>query len=97
MRAVFGLYAAGGVFWACCALLYGLRSPWWRSATGKVMLMTFSSLAAVLLMATAFRIARPPLWLAIPLACAVLGAVVLAGLVQLINLVRLQRRDRSPR
>jgi hypothetical protein len=93
--AIVWLYALGAGFWTGCALLYGLRSPWFHSSTGRVMLMTFTSLSAVLVLATVFRFVHPPLWLAVPLALAVLAAVDLAGLVQLINVWRLQRRDRA--
>jgi len=91
--AIFWLYAVGAVLWTGLLLLYGLRSPWWRSTTGRVMVLTFASLSAVLVLAAVFRFVHPPLWLAVPLALAVLGAVDLAGLVQLINVWRLQRRD----
>ena len=95
--AIFWLYAVGAVLWTGLLLLYGLRSPWWRSTTGRVMVLTFASLSAVLVLAAVFRFVHPPLWLAVPLAlaAATLAAVCVAGCVQLATILRLQRRDPS--
>lgn len=92
---VFGLYAAGAVFWTATALAYGLRSAWWHRAEGRALLLGWGSLAAVLDLAAIFRIIRLPLAVIVVLAVIVLSAVDLAGLWQFATVLRLQRRDRS--
>lgn len=91
----FWLYAACAAPWTACLLTYGLRSPWRRSWVGRAMFTTYGALAAVLGLAALLRVVRLPVHIAITLAVATLTAVGIAGVVQLVNIVRLQRRDPS--
>lgn len=94
----FWLYAAGAVFWAGCAVAYGVRSPWWRSAIGRSMFGSWVSMACVLILAAIFRVAPIPHPVVVVLAVIVLSAVDAAGLVQLVTVLHLQlRRDDLPR
>jgi hypothetical protein len=95
MRWTFWLYASTALPWAGALLAYGLRSPWWRSWTGRAMFWTFGSLTAVLTLASVLRFLPLPYWLAITLVAATLAGVQVAGWAQLINVLRLQRRDRD--
>lgn len=93
----FWLYAVGAVFWAACALTYGLRSAWFRSAIGRSLVGSWTAFAAVLILATVFRIVPLPHPVIVALAVVVLSAVDVAGLVQLVTVLHLQRRDRASR
>lgn len=92
MTWIFWLYAAGAFFWAACAVVYGVRSPWWRSPQGRTMFGSWTALALVLTLAALFRVMQLPHRLAVDLAAGVLSAVVAAGVVQLGTVVWLQRR-----
>lgn len=90
----FWLYTVGAVFWAVCAVAYGLRSPWWRSLIGRSLFGSWVSMACVLILAAIFRIVPLPHPVVVVLAVVVLAAVDTAGLVQLVTVLHLQRRDR---
>ena len=92
----FWLYAVGAVFWAGCAVAYGVRSPWWRSAIGRSMFGSWAALALTLILAAVFRVAPIPHPVVVVLAVIVLSAVDAAGLVQLLTVMHLQRRDPPP-
>ena len=92
----FWLYAVGAVFWAGCAITYGARSPWWRSPIGRSLFGSWVSLACVLILAALFRFLHLPLPVLVVLAVVVLSAVDIAGLVQLVTVLHLQRQDRQP-
>ena len=92
----FWLYAVGALFWAGCAVAYGVRSPWWRSPIGRSLFGSWVSMGAVLILAAVFRVVPLPHPVVIVLAVAVLSAVDVAGLVQLLTVLHLQRRDRTP-
>ena len=65
---------------AACALVYGLRSPWWTRPIGRALMLLLSSLCAVLLLAIAIRLLHTPdgptAW---TLRVITLGAVQVAG------------------
>lgn len=88
------LYGAGAALWSACALAYLTRAPWWQSWIGRSLVGSWASFAAVLTLAVVFRVAPLPHELAVVLAVCVLSAVDVAGLVQLITVLHLQRRDR---
>lgn len=90
------LYVLGSVVWSTCALAYVTRAPWWRSWIGRSLVGSWTAFAAVLTLAVVFRIVPLPHLVAVVLAVAVLSAVDLAGLVQLVTVLHLQRRDRRP-
>jgi hypothetical protein len=91
----FGLYAVGAVFWSACAVAYGIRSPWWRSLIGRSLFGSWTALACVLILAAVFRVLPLPHPVIVVLAVVVLTAVDVAGLVQLVTVLHLQRQDRS--
>lgn len=96
MTWVFWLYASIAVPWVLVALIYGLRSPWRRSWVGRGQFVTFVSLAAALAVAALFRAHHFQHRVAVTIAVIVLGGIGVAGLGQLVNVLRLQR-DQSPR
>lgn len=93
----FWLYASIAVPWTLCAVVYGVRSPWWRSPIGRSLFGSWTSLALVLILAALIRVVRLPHPAVLTLAVAVLVAVGVAGVVQLLTVVHLQRRDDIPR
>jgi len=93
VRWTFYLYAVTGLPWALCLAFYGLRSPWWRSWTGRALFWTYGALTAVLALAALLRVLDLPYRQAVVLAVVALAGVFIAGLAQLINVIRLQRRD----
>jgi hypothetical protein len=95
VRWTFWLYAATALPWLLCLGFYGLRSPWWRSWTGRAMFWTYGALGAVLTLAALLRILPLPYDAAVLLAVLTLGGVAIAGWAQLINVIRLQRRKRG--
>lgn len=95
MMWTFWLYACTAVPWAACLLFYGLRSPWRRSRVGQAMFTTYAALTAVLGLAALLRVVHLPYWLAVTLACVTLGAVAVAGVIQVATILRAQRRDRT--
>lgn len=94
MTWAFWLYASIAVPWLACAAFYGLRTPWWRSAIGRSLFGSWTALALVLMLAAAFRAIRLPHPIVLGLAVCVLGAVGVAGVVQLVTVIYLQRRGR---
>lgn len=95
MTWTFWLYAATCAPWAACLLVYGLRSPWRGSWTGRAQFTIYASLTAVLALAAALRVIDVPYWLAVTLAVCTLAAVCAAGVSQLINILRLQKERRT--
>ena len=93
----FWLYAAGAVPWAACAIAYGIRSPWYRSPIGRSLFGSWVSLACVLILAALFRVLPLPHPVIFVLAVVVLSAVDVAGFIQLVTVLHLQRRDRADR
>jgi hypothetical protein len=91
----FWLYAVGALFWTACAVAYGARSPWWRSPIGRSLFGSWVSLACVLILAALFRFLPLPHPVLVVLAVAVLSAVDVAGLVQLLTVLQLQRHDHA--
>lgn len=88
----FWLYAVGAALWTACAVAYLAREPWWRSWIGRSLVGSWSSFAAVLILAAIFRVEPLPHAVLVTLA-----AVDVAGLVQLATVLHLQRRDRAGR
>lgn len=95
MTWAFWLYTAIAAPWVVCTLLYGLRSPWYRSAVGWSTFVSWASLAAALSLTALFLAVRLPHAVALVVSLVVLGAIGAAGCAQLVNLVRAQRRDRD--
>lgn len=91
----FWLYAVGAVFWTGCVVAYGARSPWWQSAIGRSLFGSWTALACVLILAAIFRVVPLPHAVLVALAVIVLSAVDVAGLVQLVTILHLQRRERD--
>lgn len=92
MNWTFWLYAPPAAVWAACLLLYGLRSAWRRSATGRGQFVLYATLTAVLLLASVLRIVHLPYSWAVVLAVVTMGGVLVAGLVQLVLILRAQGR-----
>jgi len=90
------LYGVGALLWTSCALAYGVRSwPKWRDSwMGRSLLASWTSFGAVLILAVLFRLLPLPHAVDVVLAVGVLSAVDLAGLVQLVTVLHLQRSDR---
>lgn len=95
MTWVFWLYAVIAAPWVVCAVLYGLRSPWYRSAVGWSTFVSWASVAAALSLTALFLAVPLSRTVEIVVSVVVLGAIGVAGYVQLVNLVRAQRRDRD--
>ena len=89
----FWLYLGCALPWAACLIAYGTRSPWQQSWTGRAMFTTYAALTAVLGLAALLRVVHLRHALTVPLAVFVLVAVAVAGAVQLVLILRLQRRD----
>lgn len=90
---VFWVYLACFLPWAACLGFYGLRSPWWTSATGRTQFITYASMTVVLVFAVVVRLFRFPHVLLVALMVICLGGVCAAGVRQLVNVLRLQRRE----
>jgi RsiW-degrading membrane proteinase PrsW (M82 family) len=80
-----------------CLLLYGLRSPWHRSAVGRSMITLYATIVTVLAWVAFASAAEVPEELRMLIRVPLLGAVSAAGWVQLVMIVRLQRRRRADR
>lgn len=87
----FWLYLGIAAPWFLCTVLYGLRSPWWESWTGRGQFATYVSLTAALGLTVLFRGVRFPHVVVLAVAVTVLSAVGVAGIAQLVNIIRLQR------
>ena len=94
MKWTFWLYAVTGLPWVLCLLFYGLRSPWWRTWTGRAQINAYAALAVVLTLAALLRVLPLPFGWAVALSVAALFGVFVAGVSQLINVIRLQKKDR---
>jgi hypothetical protein len=97
VRWTFWLYAVPALTAALCLVFYGLRSPWWRSWTGRAQATLYAALLAVLALAALLRVLRLPYGWAVFLSVAAMGCVQVALLIHLLNIVRLQHRDRKER
>lgn len=89
---VFWVYLACFLPWAAVLVFYGLRSPWWSSPTGRTQFITYASLTVVLAFAVVVRLFAFPHLLLVVLTVICLGGVCAAGVRQLVNVLRLQRR-----
>ena len=89
------IYAVTALPFIGCLLAYGFRSPWRATGIGRAMFTLYASLTAVLGLAALLQLFRPAHSVALLLALVTLGAVCLAGWVQLLTILRLQRRDRA--
>lgn len=91
----FWLYAAPWVLFTGCLLLYGLRSPWWTSSTGRALIVLYAALSGVLGLVVAVQLFHPPEeWRAL-LRVLTLAPLTVAGVGQLANIIRLQHRRRG--
>lgn len=86
------LYGVGALFWTACALVYGLGS-WRGSWVGWSLLGSWSSFAAVLILAVVLPLTSWPRDVDLGLAVGVLSAIDLAGLLQLVTVLRIQRDE----
>lgn len=94
MTWIFWLYAMGAGAFTACALVYGLRSPWYRSAMGRALEALFASCAAVLILAVLVHVVNMPRQVAIGLSISVMTAVDVTALVLLVTVLRVQRNRR---
>jgi hypothetical protein len=92
---IFWLYVIGGAAFSACALVYGLRSPWYRSPMGIALEASWTSLAAVLILAVLLHLFPLRRDVAVGLSITVMTAVDVTALVLLVTVLRLQRRGRD--
>ena len=92
MRWFVWVYAVTASPFLGCLLAYGIRSPWRRSPVGRAMFTLYAALTAVLSLAAILQLFHPPHAVALVLALVTLGCVCLAGCIQLVTILRLQRR-----
>lgn len=90
------LYGVDALLWTACALAYGVRSwpKWRRTWMGRSLLGSWTSFGAVLILAVLLPLVPMPHPVAVGLSIGVLVAVGLAGLVQLVTVLHIQRLDR---
>lgn len=89
----FWMYAVCWAPYTLCLAFYGLRSPWRRSAVGRGLFTLYGALVAILTLVLVVQLAPLPLSVEIALRVVTLTAVAVAGVIQLANILRLQRRD----
>ena len=93
VQPMFWLYFSTWVVFTACLLVYTLRSPWQRSGVGRAMVTLYGSLVAILTMVLLFLMDVIPEGSARDfLRSLTLGCVTLAGTVQLVTILRHQRR-----
>lgn len=96
---VFWLYLCSTLPWAACLVVYASRRPWRDPdrlvrRTARAMLTLYVVLTAVLAYATVVRFFHLPYTALVVLAFVFIGGVGLAGLMQLINILRLLEESR---
>ena len=69
MSWIFWLYAMGAVGWSLWSLAYGVLSPWYRSAQGWTLFVSWTALALTLDLAALFRLVDFPHPAAVALVC----------------------------
>lgn len=93
---IFWLYFSTWAVFTACLLLYGLRSRWQQSGTGRAMMALYASIVAILTMTLLFLTGTIPEGPVRDFARSLtLGGVTLAGVIQLATILRHQRRDRK--
>lgn len=92
---IFWLYLSLWLPYAAFVVLYGLRSPWWKSAIGRGLMGMAASIVAVLTNVLLALAIEPYPWRR-PVAIVLIAGAGMVGWYMLGNLVRLQRQERHP-
>lgn len=90
------LYVVCWLPYAACLVLYGFRSPWRSSWVGRGLFAGYAAITGVLTLVLISSVASIPNEVRHSLIAAGLGAVSLAGFVQLANVIRLQKERTRP-
>lgn len=80
-----------------CALLYGLRSPWWTTAAGRVIFALYVTVSAALMWILLANLLPDDAAVRAYLRVLVLGPVGLVGVAHFVTILRYQRRESQRR
>lgn len=92
----FWAFAVAFLPFALCGLLYGFRSPWYASGVGRSMMALYAVISGVLGYALVVQVIPASASVVDAVRAVTMGAVALAGCLQLASIVHYQRRRRPP-